>query len=48
MTGKGIILFHDTKAQTAAMLPALLRYLKDKNFRVVHLVPAALATASAR
>jgi len=27
---KGIILFHDSKAQTAAMLPAFLRYLKDK------------------
>src|SRR3974390_872196 len=34
--GKGIILFHDTKAQTAAMLPAFLRYLKDNGYRVVH------------
>ncbi|MDB5637741.1 MAG: polysaccharide deacetylase [Bradyrhizobium sp.] len=36
---KGIILFHDPKAQTAAMLPAFLRYLRDNGYRVVHLVP---------
>jgi peptidoglycan/xylan/chitin deacetylase (PgdA/CDA1 family) len=39
---KGIILLHDPKAQTAAMLPDFLRYLKDNHYRVVHLVPAAL------
>ena len=39
--GKGIILLHDPKAQTAAMLPAFLRYLRDHHYRVVHLVPAA-------
>ena len=33
--GKGIILLHDTKAQTAQMLPDFLRYLKDKGYRVV-------------
>src|SRR3984885_11466524 len=38
---KGIIVFHDPKAQTAAMLPAFLRYLRDSHFRVVHVVPAA-------
>jgi peptidoglycan/xylan/chitin deacetylase (PgdA/CDA1 family) len=37
---KGIILFHDPKARTAAMLPAFLRYLRDNDYRVVHLVPA--------
>ena len=37
--GKGIILFHDPKARTAAMLPAFLRYLRDNHYRVVHLVP---------
>ena len=37
---KGIILFHDTKAQTAAMLPGFLRYLRDNGYHVVHLVPA--------
>jgi peptidoglycan/xylan/chitin deacetylase (PgdA/CDA1 family) len=46
--GKGIILFHDTKAQTAAMLPAFLRYLKDNGYHVVHLVGASHDTASAR
>jgi peptidoglycan/xylan/chitin deacetylase (PgdA/CDA1 family) len=36
---KGIILLHDPKAQTAAMLPAFLRYLRDHHYRVVHLEP---------
>jgi len=35
--GKGIILLHDTKAQTAKMLPAFLQYLKRNGYRVVHL-----------
>jgi peptidoglycan/xylan/chitin deacetylase (PgdA/CDA1 family) len=38
---KGIILFHDPKARTAAMLPAFLRYLRANGYRIVHLVPAA-------
>ena len=38
--GKGIILLHDPKTRTAAMLPAFLRYLADHHYRVVHLVPA--------
>jgi peptidoglycan/xylan/chitin deacetylase (PgdA/CDA1 family) len=38
---KGIILFHDPKAQTAAMLPAFLRYLRDNDYRIVHVVPAS-------
>jgi peptidoglycan/xylan/chitin deacetylase (PgdA/CDA1 family) len=38
--GRGIILFHDPRAQTAAMLPAFLRYLRDNHYRVVHVVPA--------
>jgi hypothetical protein len=37
---KGIILFHDSKAQTAAMLPAFLRYLKDNHYHVVHVIAA--------
>ena len=37
---KGIILLHDPKAQTAAMLPDFLRYLRENRYRVVHLVPA--------
>lgn len=39
--GRGIILFHDPKAQTAAMLPAFLRFLRENHFRVVHVVPTA-------
>jgi peptidoglycan/xylan/chitin deacetylase (PgdA/CDA1 family) len=38
---RGIILFHDTRAQTASMLPAFLRQLKAKGYRVVHIVPAS-------
>jgi peptidoglycan/xylan/chitin deacetylase (PgdA/CDA1 family) len=44
---KGIILLHDPKAQTAAMLPAFLRYLRDDHYRVVHLVPRAPAATAA-
>lgn len=36
---KGIILLHDTQPRTAAMLPAFLRFLRDNDYRVVHLVP---------
>lgn len=39
--GRGIVLFHDTKAQTANMLPAFLRELKRRGYRIVHVVPAA-------
>lgn len=39
-TGGGIILFHDTKKQTAAMIPAFLRALSERGYRVVHIVPA--------
>jgi len=38
--GSGIVLFHDTKAQTARMLPALLRELRRRGYRIVHVVPA--------
>ena len=34
----GIVLLHDTKARTAAMLPALLRALKVRGYGVVHVV----------
>lgn len=37
---KGIILLHDPKTRTAAMLPAFLRYLRDNHYRVVQVVPA--------
>lgn len=36
--GKGIILFHDPRAQTAAMIPDFLRWLRENHFRVVHVV----------
>nr|WP_168204709.1 polysaccharide deacetylase family protein [Tardiphaga sp. vice304] len=38
VAGRGIILFHDTKAQTAAMMPDFLRYLRENHYRVVHVV----------
>ncbi len=41
IAGKGIILLHDPKRHTAAMLPAFLRYLKENHYHVVHVVPAA-------
>jgi peptidoglycan/xylan/chitin deacetylase (PgdA/CDA1 family) len=37
--GKGIVLFHDSKAQTAQMLPDFLRELKTRGYRLVHMVP---------
>ncbi|MEW6256647.1 MAG: polysaccharide deacetylase family protein [Pseudomonadota bacterium] len=42
--GRGIVLFHDTKAQTAAMIPAFLAALKARGYRVVHIVPAQAGT----
>jgi peptidoglycan/xylan/chitin deacetylase (PgdA/CDA1 family) len=38
--GRGIVLFHDTKAQTARMLPAFLRELKRRGYSIVHVTPA--------
>lgn len=37
---KGIILLHDPRQQTAAMLPAFLRYLKANGYKVVHVIPS--------
>ena len=37
--GRGIILLHDIKKQTADMLPALLAALKAEHFQLVHMVP---------
>lgn len=37
--GRGMILFHDTKQQTAKMLPRFLRELKKRGYRVVAMVP---------
>ncbi len=38
-TKGGILLMHDVKAQTAAMLPELLREMKQRGFRIVHIEP---------
>ncbi len=37
---RGIVLFHDTKAQTAQMLPAFLHELKRRGYGIVHVVPS--------
>lgn len=39
--GRGIFLLHDIHERTAAMVPALLRELKARGYRIVHIVPAA-------
>jgi peptidoglycan/xylan/chitin deacetylase (PgdA/CDA1 family) len=39
--GKGILLLHDIHPKTVAALPGLLKELKDKDFHIVQLVPAA-------
>jgi peptidoglycan/xylan/chitin deacetylase (PgdA/CDA1 family) len=44
--GRGIILLHDVKEQTAEMVPALLQALKDNHFKLVHIVPGSGVTAS--
>jgi peptidoglycan/xylan/chitin deacetylase (PgdA/CDA1 family) len=36
----GIVLFHDTRAQTVHMLPEFLHELKRRGYRIVHVVPA--------
>jgi peptidoglycan/xylan/chitin deacetylase (PgdA/CDA1 family) len=46
-TGGGILLLHDTKMQTAAMLPNLLRELKRRGYRIVQAVPAERHEAAA-
>lgn len=43
--GRGIVLFHDSKTQTAEMLGDFLRELKKRGYRLVHLVPGAGETA---
>lgn len=37
--GRGILLLHDIQPRTALMLPTLLRELKKRGFRIVHVVP---------
>jgi peptidoglycan/xylan/chitin deacetylase (PgdA/CDA1 family) len=42
--GKGIILFHDIQPSTARALKRLLDDLKQRGYRVVHMVPKSTAT----
>ncbi len=44
--GRGIVLLHDTKRQTALMLPAFLRELKRRGYRIVHAVPGTAGSAA--
>ncbi len=39
--GRGILLLHDSRRSTALMLPKLLVALKQRGYRIVHLVPGA-------
>ena len=43
--GKGILLLHDIQPATALGLPELLRELKARGYRVVHVVPATAGPA---
>src|SRR5258705_5056681 len=38
--GRGILLLHDIQARTVAALPKILRELKGRGYRIVHVVPA--------
>jgi peptidoglycan-N-acetylglucosamine deacetylase len=38
--GKGILLLHDIQARTVAALPGILREMKTRGYRIVHVVPA--------
>lgn len=39
-TGKGVVLLHDIQPRTVAALPAFLNGLKQRGFKIVHVVPA--------
>jgi peptidoglycan-N-acetylglucosamine deacetylase len=38
--GRGILLLHDIQARTVSALPRILRELKARGYRIVHVVPA--------
>src|SRR4029077_6810375 len=44
--GKGILLLHDIQPATALALPELLRGLKAKGYRIVHVVPGKGETST--
>jgi peptidoglycan/xylan/chitin deacetylase (PgdA/CDA1 family) len=39
--GKGVLLLHDIHEKTAVALPVILQELKERGFKIVHVVPAA-------
>jgi peptidoglycan/xylan/chitin deacetylase (PgdA/CDA1 family) len=41
---RGILLLHDTKEQTAAMLPDFLQELKKRGYKIVNIVPGTKPT----
>jgi peptidoglycan/xylan/chitin deacetylase (PgdA/CDA1 family) len=43
--GKGVLLLHDIQPATALALPELLRQLKAKGYRIVHVVPGKSETS---
>jgi peptidoglycan-N-acetylglucosamine deacetylase len=45
--GKGILLMHDIQPGTRRVLPQLLRELKNRNYHIVHVVPAPTDQAKA-
>jgi len=46
-TRGGILLFHDTKQQTSAMVPEFLRALKRRGYTVVHVTPPTRPSTAA-
>src|SRR5262249_5750838 len=40
--GKGILLLHDIRPATVLALPTLLRELKERGFKIVHVVEASI------
>jgi hypothetical protein len=46
--GKGILLFHDIKTQTAQAMPDILRALKTGGYRVVHVRATAPLVANSK
>src|SRR5262249_24369867 len=43
---KGILLLHDPQQRTVAMPPAFLRYLKDNDYHIVHIVPGSVTQSA--
>ena len=46
--GKGILLLHDIHQRTVDALPIILAELKERGFRIVHVVPASAERAADR